>query len=82
MAARIADILMLCLRGWMGCQQEDFLSPPQAYEVLKKISGQDFGCDMEAWETWVAANRGRVNRQGQDIMGAMCRGLGRGSRNR
>lgn len=80
MAAKTAEILMHSLRGLKGCSSCAAISPREAYEVLKRLSRQDFGHDMEAWDAWVCANRGRVNREGQDVLRALL-GQGRG-RNR
>ncbi len=71
MAAKTSEILMHSLRGLKGCSSCAAISPHDAYEVLKRISREDFGCDMEAWQAWVDAHRGRVNRDGQDVLRAL-----------
>lgn len=38
-------------------------SPEHAYETLKKLTGQDFGWDFEAWDIWLKEDAKRARRQ-------------------
>jgi hypothetical protein len=35
--------------------RREYLPKDVAYERLKKMTGQDFGSDIERWEAWVEA---------------------------
>jgi hypothetical protein len=35
----------------------EYLTREQAYELLKKWSGQDFGMDDKRWESWAIENK-------------------------
>jgi hypothetical protein len=50
--------LLLNLKGDMPESLPDYLPKDQAYEGLKKLSGEDYGYDIARWETW-----GRTNAQ-------------------
>lgn len=38
-----------------------YMTREQAYEKLKEYSGQDFGNDIQAWETWCADENKRID---------------------
>jgi len=38
-------------------RRRDYLSKEEAYRLLKKETGQDFGYDVKAWRDWLKKNR-------------------------
>ncbi len=34
--------------------RREYLAPEDAYERLKRMTGEDFGMDSERWKDWIA----------------------------
>jgi hypothetical protein len=46
--------LIMNIKGELSQTQRRLYIPKErAYELLKALTGQDFGEDIEAWENWV-----------------------------
>lgn len=41
------------MRGEIPTMQRSYIPPERAYQLLKTLTGQDFGRDIEAWDNWV-----------------------------
>jgi hypothetical protein len=52
--------LVSILRGAYTKIGNTYVSKEEAYERLKKLSGEDFGYDGEAWGDWVDAYEERL----------------------
>ena len=48
--------LLMNLNQEIEAGRREYLSKEQAYEKLKKLTGQDFGYDAEKWRKWVKRN--------------------------
>jgi hypothetical protein len=53
--------LLACLAGRIEEGVGEYLPKDQAYEILKRWTGQDFGYDTELWSVWFEDNRGKVD---------------------
>ena len=45
--------LVMNLKGEIEKGRREYLSKEEAYEQLKRFTGQDFGCDARKWEEWL-----------------------------
>ncbi len=55
------ELALANLKGEISPDERGHCSKEEAYEELKWLSGEDFGLDIELWETWVLEDlRSRV----------------------
>ncbi len=54
------NILLRGLEGTSDPQTLHFVSREAAYEELKKLTGQDFGYDVEKWREHLRSQRERL----------------------
>ena len=52
MRLTMEQILLHCLEGKMSKEIFAYRSKEVAYEELKRLTGQDFGYDINAWKQW------------------------------
>jgi hypothetical protein len=52
MRLTVEQILLRCLEGKMPQNSLAYMSVEEAYEELKRDTGQDFGYDVKAWKQW------------------------------
>lgn len=53
------EILLKNMSGTMMRGRLEYLPKENAYEQLKRWTGQDFGFDLEGWMSWINENVGR-----------------------
>ena len=50
----LLTLLLMNLRKEIQVGRREYLCQKQAFEMLKKYTGQDFGYDFDQWELWIA----------------------------
>ena len=53
----VIERLILNLQQLMPPNRKGYMPREKAYESLKKLTGQDFGYDVEKWVEWINRNR-------------------------
>jgi hypothetical protein len=48
------------LAGEIPEGRREYLSPAEALDMLKRVSGQDYGYDLKAWKQWLKENPPRT----------------------
>ena len=51
-----AALLLQNLMGKIPKGRREYLSPEDAYRMLKEETGQDFGYDERKWREWIKTN--------------------------
>lgn len=46
------QLFLANLKQEIPSHQRGYMTREEAYRALKKVSGQDFGLDIEAWREW------------------------------
>ena len=57
-------IYLMALQGWRTLHDRQLLTPEEAREQLRRLTGADFGIDAEAWSVWIRANGRGLYRHG------------------
>lgn len=47
------ELALACLKGEISEDERGFATREEALEILRELSGLDFGDDVSAWEQWV-----------------------------
>jgi len=49
--------LILNIEGKIPKGRREYLTPEEAYKLLRESTGQDFGEDLEKWKKWLKDNK-------------------------
>ncbi len=50
------ELIIENMKGSLRKSMRGYSPKEEAYESLKKMTGMDFGYDIQAWEKWLKAN--------------------------
>jgi hypothetical protein len=57
MRLRPHTLCLMALRGRKTLHGRPLPSPEEATDMLRRLTGQDFGLDAESWAAWIRAKR-------------------------